>query len=210
MQLRWWCWGRQVAVEVLRPLQQLALTAPLLLHIWFSNSPLKISASCRNSSGFLNIKIQDNNNNKNLWDFILYCSTADYKPHYVDIWDPNPLSQHRRKTVSFLPLLFSYWRAPAAWQWAAAGVHLGEVGVELEQPRPPGPVRSRPAPAAELFLALTLFGNYTERWPLDNWKYSNDVRREWIETNNIYKSLPCWLFLLMTLALDTDDAAALA
>ena len=46
---------------------------------------------------------------------------------------------------------------------AAAGVHLGEVGVlvKLEQPRPPGRVRPCPAPAAKLFLALTLFRNYT-------------------------------------------------
>ena len=64
-------------MEVLRPLQQLALTAPLLLHIWFSNSPLKISASCRNSSGFLNIKIQDNNNNKNLWDYTAVLQTTN-------------------------------------------------------------------------------------------------------------------------------------
>ena len=71
-----------------------------------------------------------------------------------------------------------------------AGIHLGEVGVELEQPRPPARVRSRPAPAAKLFLALTLFGKYTEQYPLDNWKYSNDVSREWV-WNNIYQSLPC-------------------
>ena len=147
MQLRWWCWGRQGAAEVLRPLQQLALTAPLLLHIWFSNSPLKISTSCRNSSGFLNIKIQDNNNNKNLWDFILYCSTADYKPHYVDIWDPNPLSQHRRKTVSFLPLLFSYWRAPAiapAMGNSRGPPGQGRSGARAALPTRPCPVAPRP------------------------------------------------------------------
>ena len=80
--------------------------------------------------------------------------------------------------------------------------------VELAQTGPPGRVQSGPAPAAKLFLALTLFGKYTEQWPLDNWKYSNNVSREWV-WNNIYQSLPCWLFLLMTLALDTEDTAAL-
>ena len=36
---------------------------------------------------------------------------------------------------------------------ATAGVHLGEVGVELEHPRSQGRVRSRPVPAA-VFHAL--------------------------------------------------------
>ena len=54
-----------------------ALTAPLPLYLRFSNSPLTISASCRNSSGFLNIKIQDNNNNKNLWDYTAVLQTTN-------------------------------------------------------------------------------------------------------------------------------------
>ena len=76
---------------------------------------------------------------------------------------------------------------------ATAGVHLGEVGVELEQPRPPG--RVPPPQLNYSSLSLLITGNIVS---------SNDVSRAWKQI--IFTNFLLTFSSVMALALDTDDA----
>ena len=80
---------------------------------------------------------------------------------------------------------------------ATAGVHLGEVGVELEQPRPPG--RAPPPQLNCSSLSLLITGNIVS---------SNDVSRAWKQI--IFTNLLLTFSSVMALALDTDDTVTVS